>query len=53
MLSYLAVVIDLFSRAILGWRLSDSLQAERLDPEELHASAATLGGGTSHGPRRI
>lgn len=25
---YLAVVIDLFSRTILGWKLSDSLQAE-------------------------
>jgi transposase InsO family protein len=24
---YLAVVIDLFSRAILGWKLSDSLHA--------------------------
>ncbi len=34
---YLAVVIDLFSRAILGWKLSDSLHTEVVTAALQHA----------------
>ena len=39
---YLAVVIDLFSRAILGWKLSESLQSSVVTGALSHALASGL-----------
>lgn len=39
---YLAVVIDLFSRAILGWKLSESLHSEVVTGALSHALATGL-----------
>ena len=50
---YLAVVIDAWSRRVVGWSIADHIRAEFVADADRHGNAATTAAGTVRSPTAI